>query len=331
MRRKRACLIQFILVLGLIATVLLSLNSGYSQIGLADLWGAITGTAEKTSTLILLKMRLPRIILAVLCGMGLALSGCTLQAVTDNSLADPGIIGINAGAGFSVMIFMWMFPSLHIDTKFYRPLFAMMGGLLTAFFLYNFAKRDGRIRPAHFLLGGIGASAGFTSMMTILGTNINSSIYQMVQRWLVGNIWGTDWYQIKILLPCLLVLVPLLFWRVNVLDLLLLGEDSASALGVRVGQERRVLLFLSAVLAASCVSVSGGIGFIGLVAPHIARRITGVRHRNLLLTSMLTGGILLVLADTVGRVLLSGIEVPAGIVISILAAPYFLYLLHKQI
>lgn len=263
--------------------------------------------------------------------MGLALSGCTLQTVTDNSLADPGIIGINAGAGFSVMIFMWMFPSLHIDTKFYRPLFAMMGGLLTAFFLYNFAKRDGRIRPAHFLLGGIGASAGFTAMMTILGTNINSSIYQMVQRWLVGNIWGTDWYQIKILLPCLLVLVPLLFWRVNVLDLLLLGEDSASALGVRVGQERRVLLFLSAALAASCVAVSGGIGFIGLVAPHIARRITEVRHRNLLLTSMLTGGILLVLADTVGRILFSGIEVPAGIVISILAAPYFLYLLHKQI
>ena len=111
----------------------------------------------------------------------------------------------------------------------------------------------------------------------------------------------------------------------------MLGEDSAATLGVRVGRERKQLLFVAAALAASCVSVSGGIGFIGLVAPHIARRLTGARHRSLLLSSMLTGGILLVLADTVGRVLLSEIEIPAGIVISVLAAPYFLYLLHRQI
>lgn len=331
MRRKRIWLIQLILLIGLIASMLFSINSGYSQTGLADLWDAITGTAGKTSSLIILNMRMPRILLAALCGMGLALSGCTLQAVTDNPLADPGIIGINAGAGFFVMLFMWMFPFLHIDTKLYRPVFAMAGGMLTAFMLYSFARRNGRIRPVHFLLCGIGISAGFTALMTILGTDINSSIYQMVQRWLVGNIWGTDWYQVEILLPCLIVLIPVLFCRVNVLDLLLLGEDSASALGVKVEWERKVLLFISAALAASCVSVSGGIGFIGLVAPHIARRLTGARHRSLLITSMLAGGILLVLADTVGRVLLSEVEIPAGIIVSILAAPYFLYLLHKQI
>lgn len=331
MKKKRIWLIQFILFIVLAFSILFSLNSGYSQTGLSDLWSMTIGTADKTSTLILLNMRMPRVILAALCGMGLALSGCTLQAVTDNPLADPGIIGINAGAGFFVMVFMWMFPSLHIDTKLYRPLFAMAGGLLTAFMLYRFARNNGRMRPAHFLLGGIGISAGFTALMTILGTDINSSIYQMVQRWLVGNIWGTDWYQVKMLLLCLIVFIPIFFCRMNVLDLLLLGEDSASALGVKVAQERKLLLFISAAAAASCVSVSGGIGFIGLVAPHIARRLTGTRHRNLLITSMLAGGILLVLADTAGRILLSETEIPAGIVVSILAAPYFLYLLYKQI
>lgn len=331
MKKRLVWPIQLILLLGLMASMLLTLNCGYSEAGLIDLRDVISGTAERTSSLILLNIRMPRILLAALCGAGLALAGCVLQAVTDNPLADPGILGINSGAGFFVMLFMGMFPALHIDTKIYRPLFAMIGGVLTAFLLYSFARRNARIRPSHFLLGGIGISAGFSALMTILGTDINSSVYQMVQRWLVGNIWGTDWYQIEILIPYLIVLIPLLFSRVHILDLLLLGEDCAAALGVRVGRECKLLLFISATLAASCVSVSGGIGFIGLVAPHIARRLTGVRHRSLLLTSMLIGGILLVLADTVGRVLLSKIEIPAGIVISILAAPYFLYLLHRQI
>ena len=331
MKKRRIWLIQLILCVGLAASVVLALNCGYSRIHFSDLWEEIFCSAQGNTALILLKIRLPRILLAALCGMGLALSGCTLQAVTDNPLADPGILGINSGAGFFVMLFMGLFPALHIDAKLYQPLFAMLGGLLTAFLLYSFARRNGKIRPAHFLLGGIGVAAGFSALMTILGADMESSIYQMVSRWLVGNIWGTDWYQILILLPYLLVLIPFLFFRANVLDLLMLGEDSAATLGVRVGCERKQLLFVAAALAASCVSVSGGIGFIGLVAPHIARRLTGARHRSLLLSSMLTGGILLVLADTVGRVLLSEIEIPAGIVISVLAAPYFLYLLHRQI
>ena len=109
--------------------------------------------------------------------MGLALSGCTLQAVTDNPLADPGILGINSGAGFFVMLFMGLFPALHIDAKLYQPVFAMVGGLLTAFLLYSFARRNGKIRPTHFLLGGIGVAAGFSALMTILGADMESSIY----------------------------------------------------------------------------------------------------------------------------------------------------------
>ncbi|MFV0413388.1 MAG: FecCD family ABC transporter permease, partial [Oscillospiraceae bacterium] len=314
----------------LVAAVLLSVNSGYAAIPYAEVVESLANPAGPGASVILLQIRLPRIFLAVLCGMGLALSGCTLQAVTANPLADPGILGINAGAGFMVMLFLSLFPALHISTMVYQPLFAMAGGLLVAVLLYGFAKRNGRLRPSYLLLGGIATSAGFSAVMLIMSSDMENSSYQLVARWLAGNIWGTSWHQVKALLPYLLLLIPLLFSKANVLDLLLLGDEASAALGVKVERERKILLFISVALAASCISVSGGIGFIGLVAPHMAKKFVGARHRRLLPASMLMGGLLLLLADTMGRSLFQPIEIPVGIVISVLAAPYFLYLLRKQ-
>lgn len=206
----------------------------------------------------------------------------------------------------------------------------MIGGLLVAWILYVFSKRNGKVRPSYLLLGGIGVSAGFTAIMTIMASDMDNSSYQLVARWLSGNIWGTSWYQVKALLPYFLLLIPILITKANVLDLLLLGGETSLALGVRVERERRILLIVSVALAACCVSVSGGISFIGLVGPHIARRYVGARHRMLIPASMLVGGLFLLTADTIGRFLFQPIEIPVGVVISILAAPYFLYLLRKQ-
>lgn len=321
----------WVLLLVLVGAVLLSATCGYSQIPFDDIVASLFDPNGPDASVTLLQIRLPRIVLAVLCGMGLALSGCTLQTVTENPLAAPGVLGINAGAGFAVMLFLTFFPSLHVDTMRYQPLFAMAGGLVVAGFLYAFSRRNGKIRPAYLLLGGIGVSAGFSALMLIMGSDMENSSYQLVARWLAGNIGGTSWHQVGVLLPYLLVLIPLLFTKANVLDLLLLGGDASLALGVRVERERRYLLVMAVALAASCVSVSGGIGFVGLVAPHIARRFVGGRHRVLLPASMLTGGLLLLLADTMGRTLFQPIEIPVGIVISVLAAPYFLYLLRRKI
>lgn len=289
---------------------------------------ASSGRPDASVTL--LQIRLPRILLAVLCGMGLALSGCVLQSVTENPLADPGVLGINAGAGFTVMLFMTFFPALHVKTMVYQPLFAMAGGLVAAGILYGFSKRNGKIIPSYLLLGGIGISAGFSSLMLIMAADMENSSYQLAARWLAGNIWGTSWYQVKALLPYLLILIPLLLGKARILDLLLLGEEASLALGVRVERERRILLVVAVALAASCISVSGGIGFIGLVAPHMASKFVGGRHHVLLPVSMLLGGLLLLIADTIGRSLFGIIELPAGIVISVLAAPYFLILLRRQ-
>lgn len=195
----------------------------------------------------------------------------------------------------------------------------------------RFFQTKGKVRPSYLLLGGIGVSAGFTAIMTIMVSDMDNSSYQLVARWLSGNIWGTSWHQLKELIPYLLVLIPILFTKANVLDLLLLGEETSLALGVKVERERRILLIVPVALAASCVSASEGISFIGLVGPHIARRYIGARHHMLIPTSMLIGGLLLLIADTIGRSLFQPIEIPVGIVIFVLAAPYFLYLLRKQI
>ncbi|WP_024346113.1 FecCD family ABC transporter permease [Lacrimispora indolis] len=332
MKKKcRQKFVPWVLLVAVIAAVLLSINSGYSSIPYSDVAESLLHPSAPNASVILLQIRLPRIVLAVLCGMGLALSGCILQAVTENPLADPGVLGINAGAGFTVMLFLTLFPALHTSTMVYQPLFAMAGGLLVAGMLYVFSKRNGKVRPAYLLLGGIGLSAGFSSVMLIMAADMENSSYQLVARWLAGNIWGTSWYQVKALLPYLLILIPLLFTKAGVLDLLLLGEEVSLALGVRVERERKVLLAVAVSLAASCISVSGGIGFIGLVAPHIARRFVGGRHHVLLPVSMLFGGLLLLLADTIGRSLFGTIEIPVGIVISVLAAPYFLILLRRQV
>lgn len=330
-KQRREKLVPGLLVLAVLGSVLISINSGYANIPYPEVFTSLFNPHSPEASVVLLDIRLPRIVLAVLCGMGLALSGCILQAVTGNPLADPGILGINAGAGFTVMLFLTLFPTLHTSTMVFQPLFAMAGGLAVAGILYSFAKRKGKIRPSYLLLGGIGVSAGFSALMTIMASDMDSSTYQLVARWLAGNIWGTSWYQVNALLPYLLLLIPFLFTKMNILDLLLLGEDTSLALGVRVERERRILLVVAVALASSCIAVSGGIGFVGLVAPHIARKFVGGRHRALLPASMLLGGLLLLLADTVGRSLFQPIEIPVGIVISVLAAPYFLYLLRRQI
>lgn len=193
----------------------------------------------------------------------------------------------------------------------------------------SFAKRNGKLIPIYFLLGGIGLASLFSSFMLIMAANMDNSSYQLVARWLAGNIWGTSWHQVLALLPYMLILVPFLLTKSNILDILLLGENTAISLGIAVERELRLLLIASVALTSACVAVSGGIGFVGLVAPHMARRLIGGRHHALMPASMLLGALLLLLADTLGRSAFQPRDIPVGIVISVLSAPYFLFLLRR--
>ena len=292
-KKTRQLLILNGLLILIVAAAILSVNSGYARIPFSTAVHSIFQPHMDGASVVVAQFRVPRIVLAVLCGMGLALAGCVMQTVTGNPLADPGILGINAGAGFAVMLFLTFFPALHIRTMAYQPIFAIAGGLCTT------------------------------------GLNMDNSSYQLVARWLAGNIWGTSWHQVLALLPYMLILVPVLLTKSNILDILLLGENTAISLGIAVERELRLLLIASVALTSACVAVSGGIGFVGLVAPHMARRLIGGRHHALMPASMLLGALLLLLADTLGRSAFQPREIPVGIVISVLSAPYFLFLLRR--
>ena len=335
-KKTRQLLILNGLLILIVAAAILSVNSGYARIPFSTAVHSIFQPHMEGTSVVVAQFRVPRIVLAVLCGMGLALAGCVMQTVTGNPLADPGILGINAGAGFAVMLFLTFFPALHIRTMAYQPIFAIAGGLCTTGLLYLFAKRNGKLLShlcsqlwIHLLLGGIGLASLFSSFMLIMAANMDNSSYQLVARWLAGNIWGTSWHQVLALLPYMLILVPFLLTKSNILDILILGENTAISLGIAVERELRLLLIASVALTSACVAVSGGIGFVGLVAPHMARRLIGGRHHALMPASILLGALLLLLADTLGRSAFQPREIPVGIVISVLLAPYFLFLLRR--
>ena len=257
-----------------------------------------------------------------LAGMALALSGAILQSLTKNDLADPGIIGINAGAGMAITIF-YLFVDANLDYYTYQlPAVGFAGAIITAVLIYGMTvEKQKGIQPVKLVLMGV----GFASALS----GARQEDVQFISRWLAGSIWGADWPFILALLPWLTISVPILLFKQRAMNLLALNETVAKGVGVHVNRDRVILLIVAVALAASSVSVVGNISFIGLIAPHIAKRLVGARHQSFLFLSPLIGAAILITADTIGRIIYSEQTIPAGIIVSIIGAPYFLYLLKK--
>jgi len=319
-------------VLGLLIVVafMISMNTGFIRLTPLEVIRTLFGLGTDKQHLILFEFRLPRIIIAVLVGMGLAVSGCVLQGISRNALADPGILGINAGAGLAVMLFISFFPSTAATPVFLLPVLAFLGAGITAVIIYSLAyKRHEGISPMRLLLTGVAVAAGISSAMIVLTLRLSPENYQFVATWLAGSIWGSNWKFVLSLLPWILVLIPFVFSKARVLNVLNLGDLTATGLGASIEKERRILLAAAVGLAGASVSVSGGIGFVGLIGPHLARQLVGSRHQFLIPAAALTGGLLVLVADTLGRWILQPSEIPAGIVVAVIGAPYFLYLLSR--
>lgn len=327
----RNLIIIGILGLFIIVAFMISMNTGYIKLSPLEVIRTLFGYGTEKQQLILFEFRLPRIIIAVLVGMGLAVAGCILQGVSRNALADPGILGINAGAGFAVMLFISFFPSTTAAPVFLLPILAFTGAGVTAVIIYVLAyKRNEGITPIRLVLTGVAIAAGISSAMIILTLRLEPENYQFVATWLAGSIWGSDWKFVLSLLPWILVLIPFAYSKARVLNVLNLGDLTATGLGASIEKERRVLLAVAVGLAGASVSVSGGIGFVGLIGPHLGRQLVGSRHQFLIPTSALIGGLLVLVADTIGRWILQPSEIPAGIIVAVIGAPYFLYLLSRS-
>ncbi len=318
------------LVILIVIVFMISMNTGYIKLSPLEVVRTLFGLGTAQQALVLFDFRLPRIVLSILVGMGLAVSGCVLQGVTRNALADPGILGINAGAGLVVMLFISFFPSTTDTPVFMLPILAFTGAGATAAIIYVLSyKRHEGISPIRLLLTGIAVAAGISSATIILTLRLSPENYQFVATWLAGSIWGSNWKFVLSLLPWLIVLLLFVYLKANVLNVLNLGDLTAIGLGASIEKERRILLAAAVGLAGASVSVSGGIGFVGLVGPHLARQLVGARHQVLIPTAALTGALLVLVADTIGRWILQPSEIPAGIVVAIIGAPYFLYLLSR--
>ncbi|AZN43497.1 FecCD family ABC transporter permease [Paenibacillus albus] len=319
------------LVASIILVFLFSMNTGFIRLAPIDVFSTLLGGGTDQQHLILFDFRLPRIVLSVLIGAGLALSGAVIQGISRNALADPGILGINSGAGLAVLAYVALYPSTAGSPVYLLPLLAWAGAGLTALLVFALSyRRHSGLSPNRLLLTGIAVAAGISAVTLVLTLRITPEKYQFVATWMAGSIWGKDWSFVGAVLPFIVILAPFVIYKSQTLNVLNLGDSMAKGLGVRVSKEQLILLVAAVGLAGSCVAVSGSIGFVGLIAPHLARRLVGSRHQAALPVSALVGSLLVIAADMLARWILQPVEVPTGIVVAVLGAPYFLYLLVRS-
>ncbi|MCM3790136.1 iron ABC transporter permease [Domibacillus indicus] len=330
-RQKKAGTAALVLLLLCLCVMLISLNTGTIRLSPVEVFKTALGFGSPRDSIVLFDYRLPRLLIAMLAGIGLGIAGCLLQGLSRNALADPGVIGIHAGAAFGLILFLRFFGTLEGSFTIFIPLFTFIGGLCAAGLItvFSFDRKAGFL-PQRLLLNGIALAAGFSALTLVLSLRLDEEVYSFAAYWLAGNIWGREWIHVLALLPWLLVLVPYSFFHAGTLNMLSLGEAPAAGLGVNVAKQRAGMLLCAVALSSASVSMAGGIGFIGLAAPQIARRIAGPLHQYVLPLSGLIGMLILMAADTIGRSLFAPAGIPAGIVTAALGAPYFLYVFRKS-
>jgi ferric citrate transport system permease protein len=323
-RRRRHWITVSVLVLLCLATTFVSLMVGATVASPMTVAKALVGVGGHYETFVFTTFQLPRVLLCWAAGVGLAVSGGVMQGVIRNPLAAPDIVGVTKGAGLAAVIVVLIFPQA---PTVLLPVAAFAGGVLAFGVVYLAAYRHGTT-PARLALVGVAVSflaqSGILFFLIRYPTNVNQAFV-----WLAGSLYGRTMGSFWQILPWVVVLVPLLLAYAHRLDTLGLGDDMAAGLGETVERTRRITLFLAVALASAVVAGAGTIAFVGLIAPHIARRLVGGRHRTYLPVAALIGVILMLGADTIGRGAAPPLELPAGLVTSLIGAPYFLYLLAK--
>lgn len=327
-----------ILLLLILGTSYLHLTNGVFDMSVMDVLKTLLRIEPNPKfDLVIFEFRLPRIVIAALVGVGLGMAGVVLQGITRNGLADPGILGINAGAGAAVVIFMFFFQ-LRVVTAdisswlsiLMMPIFGFVGGTMAAALIFSFAMKNGHLDMQRLILTGIAINSGFGALSLFLSLKMNAQDYESAAVWMAGSIYNANWIFVVSMLPWLLLLGFYVYRKSYLLDYFQLEEDSITSLGIALEKEKMKLLLASVGLVSACVSVSGSIGFIGLMAPHIAKQLVGIQHRYVMPVSALIGACLLVLADFIGKTVFAPSELAVGIVVSIIGIPYFLYLLVKS-
>ncbi|WP_374717862.1 FecCD family ABC transporter permease [Neobacillus sp.] len=328
---------RMVMLAGAILVLLLayiSLTNGIYQITLKQVWETIFRIHPiEELDLVIFNFRLPRIILAGFIGLGLGISGAVIQGISRNGLADPGILGINSGAGAAIVIYMFFVQGKAAGSNWVvimtMPFFGLVGGLSAALIIYLISWQGGRLDTQRLLLTGIAVGTGLGAFTLYLSLKMKAQDFEMATVWLSGSIYSANWIFIISMIPWFLLCLPIIMRKSYMLDLFQLEEEALKSLGVSVEREKSILLLSSIGLVSACVSVAGSIGFVGLMAPHMAKLLVGYQQKYVLPVCGIIGMILVIGADFLAKTVVAPSELPVGIVISIIGVPYFVHLLFK--
>ena len=338
-RERKYLFILIILMLGILAAFFLSIMVGSVFIHPALIvkilagklmGGLIQPTWDRLQETIVLDIRLPRVILSLLVGMALAMSGAVMQALFRNPMAEPYILGMSSGAALGATLAIVLGLGAKAFGYLSISMLAFIGATITIFVVYNIARTEGRVPTETLLLSGIAVGFFLHAVVSFLKIIATHEALRDVVLWLMGSFAVATWFEVKIAVFPILFGIGGLYLFYKELNALQFGEEQALYLGVKVEIIKRLMLIFVALLTAISVSISGIIGFVGLIIPHIIRLLIGPDHRILLPASCLAGGLFLILADTLARTIVQSAEVPIGIITASIGAPYFIYLLRRR-
>lgn len=334
MKKNKFKIALTILLVLLVISFAVTLCWGTYKVSVLDVIKTLLGNGTRLQNTAILSIRLPRLLVGVFVAIALSTAGAILQTITKNDLADTGIIGINAGAAVAAVIFITFqtgnyYAELGQFSIFVLPLMAIIGAAVSSFIIYMLSSRNG-IRPKRLLLIGIGLNAGLNAFITFFTFRGGVGDYNRVLVWTSGSLWGSGWSYAKVIIPIVTLMFILVLLNYKKLDVLSLSDELAISLGLNIDRERKKFLSFAVILAGTATAFAGNIGFLGLISPHIARKLVGPYHKKFIVISAIISVIIVLLADAVSRNLFSPIEIPVGITVSIFGVPYFIYLMMKE-
>ena len=334
MKKNKLKIVLIILIALLVISFGVTLCWGTYKISPIEVINTLLGNGTKLQNTAVLSIRLPRMLVGIFVAIALSTAGAILQTITKNDLADTGIIGINAGAAVAAVLFVTFqtanyYSELGQFSIFVLPAMAIIGAAVSAFIIYMLSSRNG-IKPKRLLLIGIGLNAGLNAFITFFTFRGGVGDYNKILVWTSGSLWGSGWSYAKVIIPIVLFMFILVLLNYKKLDVLNLSDEVALSLGLNLENERKKFLSYAVILAGTATAFAGNIGFLGLISPHIAKKLVGPYHKNFISISAIISVIIILLADAVSRNLFSPIEIPVGITVSIFGVPYFIYLMMKE-
>lgn len=328
---KKCLAVIFVMLLLVLLFGIVSINFGKMNVAPGRVLETFLGKGTDREKLIIYEFRLPRIVLSILVGIGMGAAGVIMQSLLKNDMASPGTLGISAGSGLFVLLYISVFSAQGIISGYLLPLLAFAGGITAAVIIFLLSYRRGRdLSPTSLILTGVALSNGYSALSLLLTLKLNDTQMEFAQRWSAGSLWGDSWEYLKVLAPWTGILFFYVFYKSRIVNTLNLGNETARGLGMAVKKEFLLLSMAAIALSSGSVALGGNFFFIGMICPHMARRLVGPNHKYLLPASALAGAIVVLAADTITRTVSFGADIPTGIVITVLSTPYFLYLLAKS-